>query len=148
MNETNYMNRCVVEESIRIHGSLYTAEETFTPALQDVERYFLLPSLNLIIPSTKTAQDSYSLYLAKKGLWNEPELLISLPSCSPEVLSIILSQGSWEILPVLRHLLVVKPIRTLSPMQREAIQNKKKHIPFYKRTPSQHPKGDIDLSDL
>lgn len=129
-------------------GTIYSKTYTHlrTTSVTEASKYFLLRKHKIAIPAHSTSQDSYSVLATYLGDWSLPELLSELPSCSPDLLTLLTeADPSWTILPVLVHVLVVQPIETLSPSQLDVIRETKKRNAAEQKK-KYYPVGKLDLS--
>lgn len=134
------MNR----EQENIYGGTYTALET--REVKEASQFYLIEEHKVAIPCSPTSQDTLSVFAVSVGNWNLPETLKELPTCSPSVLEIIFrSSPGWEVLPVLKKVLIVMPIEVLSPSILEAIRNAKKRNSSEGKK-KYYPTGTLDLS--
>lgn len=90
----------------------------------DCDRYYLLAGHKIAIPVTVTAPDTFHLLAGQLGDWSLPESVTELPTASKALLDSCLPD--YTIIPVLRNILVTKPIKVLSPMEEDIIRESKK----------------------
>ena len=115
-----------------------------TREVEEASSFYVLEGHNLLIPVVDTSGDTFSLVASAIGDWDLPEKVAELPRVDNKVGKMLQDTLGYTVLPVLTECLVTQPVKTLSPMQREALQAGKKRRATASKL-KQYPKGTINL---
>jgi hypothetical protein len=126
-----------------IQSGTYTSLRT--EPVSACDNYYIIPEASLAIPVCITSNDTFQLVASKLGAFELPEHISELPTVSSVVLQTALSH--YTIVPVLRSVLVTKPVKVLSPMEVEAIRESKRKQNYISKKKS-YITGTLDLSVL